>query len=189
MSDTVNTPVVLVVDDDEIFNRRLSMALSSRGWNVKSAGDGAMALQLAGVFRPDLAIVDLRLPGISGLDVIYELRQQDDKLVVIMLTGYATIATAVAATKLGADHYLKKPVDADQILAAYQRILKAESDAAAVGEGADAEKSVPSLAMVEWEYMQRVLTDCGGNVSQAAKLLGLHRRSLQRKLLKYPPRK
>lgn len=185
MTENPGSPVALVVDDDEIFNKRLSMALANREWNVKSAHDGAMALQLASRFKPVLAVVDLRLPGMSGLDVIYELRQQDSKLVVIMLTGYASIATAVAATKLGANHYLKKPVDADQILGAYVRILKAESEA--IHE--DPEKNIPSLAMVEWEYMQRVLTDCGGNVSQAAKLLGLHRKSLQRKLSKYPPQK
>lgn len=178
-------PVALVVDDDEIFNNRLCRALTDRGWTVHSAKEGSVALRLAAKFRPALAIVDLRLPGMSGLDVVYELRQMDSKMVVLMQTGYASIATAVAATKLGANHYLKKPVDAEQILAAYQRILNAESETT----NEEAEKNVPSLAMVEWEYMQRVLTDCGGNVSQAAKLLGLHRRSLQRKLSKYPPRK
>ena len=95
-----------------------------------------------------------------------------------MLTGYGSIATALEAMRCGANHYLTKPVDADQILAAYEGHLPS-SEAAA---------SVPSLARVEWEHIQRVLTDCGGNVSQAAKLLGIHRRSLQRKLSKYPPR-
>jgi two-component system response regulator RegA len=102
-----------------------------------------------------------------------------------VLTGYGSIATALIATKLGVDHYLSKPADADQILSCYQQ-LTAE-DAAEESETASPE--VPSLARVEWEHIQRVLADCQGNISQAAKLLGLHRRSLQRKLSKYPPRR
>jgi two-component system response regulator RegA len=109
------------------------------------------------------------------------LRRLDETTCIIMLTGYGSIATALTATKLGADHYLGKPADADQILNAYSRISEGLHDAA--GEP----HAVPSLARVEWEHIQRVLTDCDGNVSQAAKLLGLHRRSLQRKLAKYPP--
>jgi two-component system response regulator RegA len=127
--------------------------------------------------------VDLRLPGMNGLDLIQKLHQIDRRICVIMLTGYGNIATALTATKLGASHYLNKPVDADQILAAYESIQETESTAE------PDENSVPSLAMVEWEYMQRVLAGCDGNVTQAAKLLGLHRRSLQRKLSKYPPLK
>jgi two-component system response regulator RegA len=101
-----------------------------------------------------------------------------------MLTGYGSIATALTATRLGADHYLSKPADADQILGAFYRLT------GVAGGGAVAEPTpvdVPSLARVEWEHIQRVLEDCDGNISQAAKLLGLHRRSLQRKLSKYPP--
>lgn len=98
-----------------------------------------------------------------------------------MLTGYGSIPTAISAVKGGADHYLSKEADADQILAAYENLKAAPSDA----PGAPA--TVPSLARVEWEHMQRVMTDCGGNLSQAARLLGIHRRSLQRQLAKYPP--
>jgi len=99
-----------------------------------------------------------------------------------VLTGYGSIATALEAVRLGANHYLSKPVDVDQILAAYEVI-----DSSSPGQSSPP-ATVPSLARVEWEHIQRILTDCSGNVSQAAKLLGLHRRSLQRKLLKYPPR-
>ncbi|MEO5926286.1 MAG: response regulator [Bryobacteraceae bacterium] len=172
-------PSVLVVDDDTVFRSRLSRAFRDRGWEATEAADGATALRVAKENSPDLAIVDLRMPGISGLEVVRELHQLDDTTCIIMLTGFGSIATAVTATKFGAAHFLSKPADADQILAAYKRL----SD----GDEPGSPDSVPSLARVEWEHIQRVLEDCGGNVSQAAKLLGLHRRSLQRKLLKYPP--
>lgn len=173
----------LVIDDDEVFRNRLCRALTSRGWEATGAADGATALKLAAASSPDLAIVDLRLPEMSGLDIVRELHKLDETICVIMLTGYGSIATALTATKLGASHYLSKPADADQILAAYQKI--SEGQMPELNEPAPGE--VPSLARVEWEHIQRVLADCEGNISQAAKLLGLHRRSLQRKLTKYPP--
>lgn len=175
--------VVLLVDDDEVYRRRLAAALAGRGWEVHTAADGESARRLAVAQSPDLAVVDLRLPGMDGLEIVKELRQLDESTCIVMLTGYGSIATALTATKLGADHYLSKPADADQILGVYQRIT------GTAGGGAEEPASigVPSLARVEWEHIQRVLGDCEGNISQAAKLLGLHRRSLQRKLSKYPP--
>ncbi len=170
---------VLIIDDDEVFRRTLSRAFSARGWEAHAAANAAEGLALAAEHGPDLAIVDLRLAGDNGLEVVKALRENDSTLRILMLTGYGSIATALEAVRSGADHYLSKPVDVDQILAAYQSICEAAPLAAP--------PSVPSLARVEWEHIQRVLTDCGGNVSQAAKLLGLHRRSLQRKLMKYPP--
>jgi len=175
--------VALVVDDDDIFRNRLCRAFAARGWEAIGAADGASALELSSKCSPDLAVVDLSLPGMSGLDIVQGLRSLDETTCIIMLTGYGSIATALTATRLGANHYLGKPADADQILDAYGRISAGSRDPSeAVGAHA-----VPSLARVEWEHIQRVLMDCGGNVSQAAKLLGLHRRSLQRKLAKYPP--
>jgi two-component system response regulator RegA len=174
----------LVVDDDDIFRSRLCRAFAARGWEAFGAADGVSALELASQSSPDLAVVDLRLPGMSGLDIVQGLRSLDETTCIIMLTGYGSIATALTATKLGADHYLGKPADADQILNAYSRISEGSNDPRREEPAAHA---VPSLARVEWEHIQRVLTDCDGNVSQAAKLLGLHRRSLQRKLAKYPP--
>jgi two-component system response regulator RegA len=168
----------LVVDDDDIFRNRLCRAFTARGWEAIGAADGASALELASQSSPDLAVVDLRLPGMSGLEIVQGLRALDETTCIVMLTGYGSIATAITATRLGANHYLGKPADADQILSAFHKI---EGDS-------DDPHSVPSLARVEWEHIQRVLADCDGNVSQAAKLLGLHRRSLQRKLSKYPPR-
>jgi len=185
MTEAPGERVALVIDDDEIFHSRLCMALADRGWDVKGARDGATALRLANAFSPDLVIVDLRLPGMDGLDIVHKLHQLDDTTCIIMLTGYGSIATALAATKLGASHYISKPADADEILDAYVRIVTGESDHAREAVA----KTVPSLARVEWEHIQRVLADCDGNISHAAKLLGLHRRSLQRKLAKYPPRK
>ena len=167
---------LLLVEDDEILRRRLALAFRDRGLAVTEAGSAEAAIDAARKDSPELAVVDLRLPGASGLDVVRELAALDPATVVVVLTGYGSIATALEATRLGARHYLTKPADADQILAALDG-----QPAADVAAG-----DVPSLARVEWEHIQRVLHDCDGNISQAARLLGLHRRSLQRKLLKHP---
>jgi two-component system response regulator RegA len=172
----------LIVDDDEVFRTRLCRAFELRGWEAHAAASGVEALAIARETAPDLAIVDLRMSGESGLDVVKSLRELDATVTILMLTGYGSIATALEAVRQGADHYLTKPVDVDQILAAFQASRQTSAD------DVPPPATVPSLARVEWEHIQRVLTDCGGNVSQAAKLLGLHRRSLQRKLMKYPPR-
>lgn len=179
-------PSIMVVDDDEVFRVRLCRAFEDRGWKANACADGAAALRAAEMSPPDLALIDLRLAGMNGLDIIKELRDRDLAGSIIMLTGFGSIATAISATKLGADHYLSKPSDADQILEAYRKIQAADSEKPGVEPGAVT--PVPSLARVEWEHIQRVLADCEGNISQAAKLLGLHRRSLQRKLSKYPPK-
>ena len=175
------TPAVLIVDDDDVFRTRLCRAFRLRGWEAHEAADATAALAAARETGPDLAVVDLRMPGESGLDAVRGLRSLDATMFILMLTGYGSIATALEAVKCGANHYLSKPVDVDQIITAYQSAGQPPADARPP-------VAVPSLGRVEWEHIQRVLTDCGGNVSQAAKLLGLHRRSLQRKLSKYPPR-
>ena len=175
-------PAVLIIDDDEVFHTRLRRAFELRGWEAHAAASGKEGLVHARETGPDLAIVDLRMPGESGLDVVKDLREWDSTVSIIVLTGYGSIATALEAVRRGADHYLSKPVDVDQILVAYETVESSRPGDALPPT------TVPSLARVEWEHIQRVLTDCGGNVSQAAKLLGLHRRSLQRKLAKYPPR-
>jgi len=175
-------PAALIVDDDEAFRTRLCRAFELREWEAYAAASGAEALAIARETAPDLAIVDLRLAGESGLDVVKSLRELDATVTILMLTGWGSIATALEAVRQGANHYLTKPVDVDQILAAFQTSRQTTPD------DAHPPSTVPSLARVEWEHIQRVLTDCAGNVSQAAKLLGLHRRSLQRKLAKYPPR-
>jgi len=181
MTDT-DKPAVLIIDDDAVFHSRLRRAFELRGWEAHAVASGKEALVRARETGPDLAIVDLRMPGESGLDTVKSLRESDSTMSIIVLTGYGSIATALDAVRRGADHYLSKPVDVDQILAAYETVDSSQANEPVPPA------TVPSLARVEWEHIQRVLTDCGGNVSQAAKLLGLHRRSLQRKLLKYPPR-
>jgi two-component system response regulator RegA len=171
---------ILVVDDDEPFRRRLARALADRGLEVRVAADIDEGRRLAAEESPELAVVDLRMPDGSGLDLVQSLRDIDPATRIIVLTGYGSIATALEAVRLGAVDYLTKPADADQILAAL--------DGATRARGGD-QGEVPSLARVEWEHIQRVLADCQGNVTRAARALGLHRRSLQRKLSKYPTRR
>ncbi len=174
--------VALVVDDDAVFRTRLCRALDDRGWKSYGAEDASTALRLADIHGVDLAIVDLRLPGETGLDILRDLHALDETTCIIMLTGYGSIATALTAVRLGAHDYLSKPADADQILACYQKLSGGDEDT----EGSSA-TDIPTLARVEWEHIQRVLSDCDGNISQAAKRLRLHRRSLQRKLSKFAP--
>jgi two-component system response regulator RegA len=171
-------PTLLLVDDDDTFRSVLARALASRGLEVCAAASVDDAMDLAAADPPELAVVDLRMPGGSGLELVRHLRSLDAQTRVVVLTGYGSIATAVEAMKLGATNYLAKPADADQVLAAL-----GVTDGATLGAA-----ETPSLARVEWEHIQRVLQDCAGNVSEAARRLGLHRRSLQRKLGRTPPR-
>lgn len=173
--------IALIIDDDDVFRDRLRRAFAQRRWGVRAVPDGNDALQFARDHSPDLALVDLRMPGKPGLDVVEELRAIDSSMTIIVLTGYGSIATAISAMKRGADYYLSKPADADQILAVYDNLQSSSR------KKPQAPETVPSLARVEWEHLQRVVSDCNGNISQAARLLGIHRRSLQRKLAKYPP--
>lgn len=172
---------VLVADDDAPFRERLAQAFRERGFEVYVAGDGTDAISVAERESPELAVVDLRMPGAGGLEVVRALRTIDPGTKIVVLTGYGSIATAVEAVRLGATHYLTKPADLDDILAAFSR--GSDSDAA------PAPSATPSLARVEWEHINRVLNDCGDNVTHAARVLGIHRRSLQRKLSKYPVRR
>jgi two-component system response regulator RegA len=167
---------LLIVDDDERFRSRLIRAFCDRGFEATGAGSFDEATVLAQADPPELAVVDLRLPGKSGLDVVKALKTIDASTSVVVLTGYGSIATAVESVRLGAKTYLTKPIDADQIIAAL------EGDWSPAGSVQTAQP----LARVEWEHIQRVLADCDGNVSQAARVLGIHRRSLQRKLSKDP---
>jgi two-component system response regulator RegA len=171
---------LMVVDDDETYRARLVRAFQGRGFEAQGAPDGEAALALAQKESPEYAVVDLRMPGMSGLDVVRELKAIDATTNIVVLTGYGSIATALEAVRLGATHYLTKPADVDDILAAFARASGGPAEPVAI------EHAVPSLARAEWEHINRVLNDCGGNISQAARLLGLHRRSLQRKLSKYP---
>lgn len=171
---------ILVIDDDATFRDRLIAALRKRGFDTHGASDFIEAMHIAEELNPARAIVDLRMPGESGLTVLKHLIARDPDIEVVVLTGYGSIATTKEAIQLGARDYLTKPADTEQILMAFDGEARQPDD-----EG-DYE-SVPSLARVEWEHIQRILADCNGNVSQAARLLRIHRRSLQRKLSKYAP--
>jgi two-component system, response regulator RegA len=169
---------LLVVEDDDVLRRRLARAFRERGFHVREAAGAAEAVRLAQEEPPSHAIVDLRLGERSGIDVVRALCGATPGVAVVVLTGYGSIATALAAVRLGARHYLTKPADVDEILAAFARECPAAEPSAPA--------AVPTLARVEWEHINRVLADCGGNVSLAARRLGIHRRSLQRKLAKFP---
>jgi two-component system response regulator RegA len=171
---------LLLVDDDDTFRGVLSAALARRGYKVATAADAAEAIALAGGQRFDYAVVDLRMPGPSGLTVVEALVRDQPGIRIVVLTGYASIATAVEAIKLGAVHYLTKPADADEVIQAFTR---------QTGDvHAPVPDTPPSVGRVEWEHIQRVLADCDGNISEAARKLGMHRRTLQRKLHKRPVR-
>jgi two-component system response regulator RegA len=172
------SPTLLVVEDDQHLRERLVRAFGDRGFSAQGAASVAEALRLSDD-APEYAVVDLRIGDESGLQVIRALLEKDPATRVVMLTGYGSIATAVEAMRLGAVHYLTKPADADQIIHALQR-----------GSGSDAPPASGeplSLARAEWEHINHVLVSVSGNISEAARRLGLHRRSLQRKLAKYPP--
>lgn len=174
---------ILVVDDDAAFRDRLVRAFVDRGLVARAAHDHASALAVAEELQPERAVVDLRMPDKSGLEVVADLLRRRPDMLVIVLTGYGSIATATEAIRLGACDYLTKPADADQLLTAFARAEEPDGPPPAPPSEA------PSLERVEWEHIQRVLADTHGNVSQAARVLGIHRRSLQRKLARRPPPK
>ena len=171
---------ILLVDDDEVFRGRMARALRDRGHEVRTAANADEALALASSESPEYAVVDLKMPGRGGLQLVAELKALDPSTEVLVLTGYGSIATATEAVRRGAVDYVSKPIDADELLTALSR---AAGSASPLPETA----STPTLARADWEHIQRVLADCAGNVSEAARRLGLHRKSLQRKLHKYPP--
>jgi two-component system response regulator RegA len=172
---------LLIVDDDEVFRKRLGRAFDERGYDVCLAESYAAGLAAAQADPPELAILDLRMEGRSGLELLQALLKLDPATKVVVLTGYGSIATAVDAIRLGATYYLPKPADVDDILNAFSRGERPALEPPAAAH------SVPSLARAEWEHISRVLSDCGNNISEAARRLSIHRRSLQRKLQKYPP--
>jgi two-component system response regulator RegA len=176
-----DAPSILIVDDDVTLRERLASAFRTRGLEARTAGSYDEASLAARNDPPELAVVDLRMPGRTGLELIRELKAIDAETKIVVLTAYGSIATTIDAMKLGAVYYLQKPADADDILAAFQR-----DSAPSLGETLSF--SAPSLERVRWEHINLILGDCEGNVSEAARRLKLHRRTLQRILQKYPPR-
>ncbi len=174
----MTNPSFLIVDDDTTFTRVLSRSLSRRGFTVSTAHSAEAALALLQQQQFSFATLDLKMQGASGLTLISRLRETNPEIRLLVLTGYASIATAVDAIKLGADHYLPKPADTDQILAALQ---------ASLPDPAQPVVAEPmSVNRLEWEHIQKVLQANEGNISATARALNMHRRTLQRKLAKYP---
>jgi len=177
-AEALQARTLLVVDDDDAFRNRLVRAMEKRGYDVSAAATVTEAQQLAQELRPEFAVVDLRMPDGSGLDVVQTLRQARKNMRIVILTGYGNIATAVAAVKVGAVDYLAKPADADAI----DRALNA------------GDRPLPpppenpmSADRVRWEHIQRVFEQCDRNVSETARRLNMHRRTLQRILAKHSP--
>jgi two-component system response regulator RegA len=166
-------PSLFVVDDDATFCRVLRRALEKRGFAVTVAHSVEQALPLAQANPPQYAVVDLKMGGASGLVLVQALHELDPATRIVMLTGYASIATAVEAVKLGATQYLSKPANADDIVAAFGHRATAE---------VQLEEQTLPLERIEWEHLQRVLREQHNNISSAARRLNMHRRTLQRKL-------
>lgn len=176
--DNESLALMLIVDDDETFRRVLTRAMQRRGFEVMTAENVESAILLANEQAPEYAIIDLKMQGASGLELVKHLHQLDAETRMVVLTGYASIATAVEAIKLGATHYLAKPANADEIVAAFART---EGDAELI-----VNEQPLSVDRLEWEHIQRVLQEYEGNISATARALKMHRRTLQRKLGKYP---
>jgi two-component system response regulator RegA len=175
---SVGAPRLLIVDDNETFLRTLERSLLRRGWTVSTATCADEALNLVRQDPPERVVLDLSLGKDSGLQLIPRLLELHPPLRIVVLTGYASIATAVEAMRLGAANYLPKPAETDEILASFE-----VKSVAGVSEAV-----VPmSVRQMEWEHLQRVLLEHDGNISATARVLGLHRRSLQRKLRKHAP--
>lgn len=168
----------LIVDDDEVFAETLARRLRRRGLAAQVATDAAAAMAVCARLCPQRIILDLKLAETSGLHLLPELRAQLPDAEIVVLTGYSSIATAVSAIKLGAIHYLAKPASLDEILAAFD-----------TNAPLPAPETLPSLNRVEWEHIQRALDEHEGNIAATARALGMHRRTLQRKLAKRPVRR
>lgn len=174
-------PRILLVDDDSVFTEVMARGFARRGFTTLACASAQEAIDACATFRPSHILLDLNMPGTSGLVALPRLLQGAPQAKLVVLTGYSSIATAVEATKAGALNYLCKPAGIEEVLAAF-------SD----GENAAA-SGVPndpiSVERLEWEHIQRVLQDNGGNISATARALGMHRRTLQRKLQKRPVKK
>lgn len=171
--------VFLLVDDDDVFRSVLARSLVRRGFDVLEASDSQSALDVLKTEKPDTCVLDLKLGNESGLRLLPELLRLRPSLKVVVLTGYASIVTAVDAVKQGALNYLPKPADVDEILAVFNK------SGANIVEG-EIESSPMSVDRLEWEHIQRVLAENNGNISETARALNMHRRTLQRKLQKRP---
>jgi len=175
---TKNINNLLVVDDDEAFCQVMQRALARRGFQVEACFNVESAEQAAKKTTFKKALVDLKIAQESGLSLIRRLKSISPDMQIIMLTGYASVSTAVEAMKLGAHNYFCKPIDIDEVLKGFIEADLMDEKPTPI--------SIPSLDRVEWEHIQKILQDHQGNISAAARALGMHRRTLQRKLQKRP---
>lgn len=171
---------ILIVDDDDVMRNRLEKSFTRRGLTVTVADCYDAAMEAAEAKKPDRAVLDLKMPGKSGLELLEAIRGVSPNTKCVILTGYGSINNAVEAVKLGAVGYVTKPADADQVLAAFEDMPRPTPKP-------DPDFPPPSLAEAQWEHIQRVLADTGGNISEAARRLDIPRRTLQRKLKKNAP--
>ena len=169
---------LVIVEDDEAFARTLKRSFERRGYRVVAAASHEALVELLDRHRPGYAVVDLKLGGASGLTCVQTLHMFDPDMRIVVLTGFASIATAVEAIKLGASHYLAKPANTDDIEAAFER---AEGDVATPVDGRQT-----SIKTLEWEHIHQMLVETDFNISETARRLGMHRRTLARKLEKRP---
>ncbi|MES2860453.1 MAG: ActR/PrrA/RegA family redox response regulator transcription factor [Pseudomonadota bacterium] len=169
---------LLLLDDDQALRTRLGRALESRGFQVTTAGSVAEATDALRTNLPAFAVLDMRLDDGNGLKIVEAIREKREDARIVMLTGYGAIATAVAAVKAGAVDYLSKPADADDVVKALL----------ATGDAPEPPDNPMSADRVRWEHIQRVYELCDHNVSETARRLGMHRRTLQRILAKRAPR-
>lgn len=175
---------ILVIDDDPHFSLVMNRSLTRQGFQSRVAADEEQALLEAKCMKPDWISLDLRLEKTSGLSLIPSLLSIVPKAKILILTGYASIPTAVEAIKLGAHNYLHKPATLKELIAAFSD----DSTATAPSTTDTQDTQTMSVERLEWEHIQRVLNEHGGNVSATARALNMHRRTLQRKLQKYAPR-
>lgn len=178
MSQETLHKTLLIVDDDSTFSHILGRALTRRGYQVFTAETAAEAVELCMRHQPQQAVVDLKLETESGLNILPQLKAVNPAIQMLILTGYSSISTAVEAIKMGAINYLCKPAGVEDILAAFSNT--------APNPEARIKETPPSVDRLEWEHIQKVLTENDGNISATARSLGMHRRTLQRKLLKRP---
>jgi two-component system response regulator RegA len=180
MNDSLNEKAsLLLADDDVVFCKVLCRALEKRGYAVTVVHSVEEAMPLVTISPPEYAVVDLKMNGSSGLALVQALHELDPATRIVVLTGYASIATAVEAVKLGATQYLAKPANADEIVAAFGHLPSAELEF-------DTQLQLTTVERLEWEYINRILHEHGGNISATARALNMHRRTLQRKLGKQP---
>jgi two-component system response regulator RegA len=181
---------VAIVDDDPASRRALARFFQRHGWTVMAVGTGNDCLRDVATARPSHAILEQRLPDGSGLGLLGELKRLDPDMVVVIVTRYASVAAAVTAIRCGASNYLSKPVTPSQIVRALttppEKLWEADENVEETVRGASFEPK-SSLARLEWDHLHGVVQDCDGNVSEAARALGIQRRSLQRKLARRRP--